>query len=396
MKIVIIGAGMAAVRLADRLTRERPELQITLVNGEGTLPYNRVLLSDVLATHARADEIRLHPVAWYEESGIEVRPGWARRIDLASKRVELVSGESIGYDRLVLATGSRPVMPDVTGALSGKVIGFRSLRDCDSISGRVSAGARVVVLGGGLLGLEAAAAIRTLGASVSVVHRGGWLMNRQLDEAAGRFLQQEICARGIDVRLGETMTMSAGDCVLGGRPVEADLIVAASGIVPNTDLAAASGLRIDRGICVDANFETSQPYIHAIGECCEYEGSGFGLLAPIWDQVDQLTKHLLTGRQFASFDSGPHAVRLKVSDLDVHVMGRQPAGADVIRFEDARHRQFRALAVDNGTFVGATLIGDLTHSQVLQQQLGGKVSHPRDLIELQFTGKFQAPLTEAA
>jgi nitrite reductase (NADH) large subunit len=357
-RVVIVGNGMAGARLADELAQTE-RFAVTVIGAEREPAYNRILLSAVLAGDTTAADIRL-----------ATRPGVARRlgtgvasIDHLAKRVHTADGERVAYDTLVLATGSRPIVLPIPGVQLPGVLSFRDLADVDAMLA-CPRGAKAVVIGGGLLGLEAAEGLRRRGLDVTVVHLMPWLMERQLDRRAGALLQEELALRGIRFELpAETAAIAGTERATGvvlkdGRVLPADLVVMAVGIRPDTALARAADLACGRGIVVDDQMRSSDPAIHAIGECAEHRGTCHGLVAPIWEQVAACVA-ALEGRRM-HFASGPTATSLKVSGVAVYSAGElaASAGAEEIVLEDGARGAYRKLVLRDGKLAGAVLFGD--------------------------------------
>ena len=358
-RLVIVGNGMAGARLGDELARVAPDrFAITVVGAERQAAYNRIMLSSVLAGDVAADQIRLP-----SHADVHQRLGeTVVSIDRTAKRLHTL-GDTIAYDTLVLATGSRPIALPIPGASLPNVLTFRDLADVDAMLA-APRGARAVVIGGGLLGLEAAEGLRRRGLDVTVVHLMAWLMERQLDRRAGALLQEELAARGIRFVLSaETAAILGRDRVTGvqlkdNRVLPADLVVMAVGIWPDTALARAAHLECGRGVVVDDAMRTSDPAIHAIGECCEHRGQCHGLVAPIWEQVTACALALVGER--ARFAPGPVATSLKVSDVAVYSAGELAAGAgaEEIVLDNGAHGAYRKLVLRDGKLAGAVLFGD--------------------------------------
>jgi nitrite reductase (NADH) large subunit len=350
---------MAGARLADELTRAGPDrFAVTVIGAERQAAYNRIMLSAVLAGDVAPEDIRLAAGA-----GVDRRLGeHVASIDRAARRV-LTHGDAVSYDTLVLATGSRPIVLPIPGAGLPNVLTFRDLADVDAMLA-MPRGAKAVVIGGGLLGLEAAEGLRRRGLDVTVVHLMGWLMERQLDQRAAALLQEELETRGIRVVLpAETAAIlgearATGVQLKDGRVLAADVVVMAVGIRPDTALARAAQLACGRGIVVDDGMRTSDPAIHAIGECSEHRGQCPGLVAPIWEQVSACVLALQGER--ACFMAGPVATSLKVSGVAVYSAGELAAGAgaEEIVLEDGVRGAYRKLVLRDGKLAGAVLFGD--------------------------------------
>lgn len=381
--LVIIGSGMAAARLVDALRRRGFGGSITLLGAERTLPYNRIMLSPLLAGEAEWQQLITRSAAWYEDNQIELRLGAAAvEVDREQKVVRCADGAELHYDALVFATGSRAALPPLPGIDLPGVKGFRNFDDVTALQHASSTGGDAVVLGGGLLGLEAAVALSARGMRVTLVHRSAQLMNRQLDAVAAAYLQAAIEKRGVVVRTGIAPARVLGTVsptaveLANGEQLAAELVVAATGIQPVTELAQQCGLAVQHGIVVDAEMRTSDSAIFAIGECNELNGETVGLVAPIWQQVDVLAANLCGEHQ--QFQQQAHVTMLKVSGIDVHVMGELEIDAQssidqtaislkesrVLTFQDRGLGIYKKLVLRNGKVVGALLFGDVADSQL--------------------------------
>src|SRR5690606_7980601 len=349
---------MAAARLVDALRKRGDRRSVVLLGDERTLPYNRIMLSPLLAGEADWQQLISRSAEWYENNNVELRLGAAVvAVDCAAKIVRCADAAAIHYDQLVFATGSRAALPPLPGIDLPGVMGFRNFDDVTALQHASARGGDAVVLGGGLLGLEAAVALAARGMRVTLVHRSPQLMNRQLDETAARYLQKIIAA---------------------------DLVVAATGIQPVTELAQAAGLSVQHGIVVDTAMRTRDAAIFAIGECNELNGETVGLVAPIWQQVDVLAANLCGEPK--EFQHQPYVTMLKVSGIDVHVMGELDAGAfvgadacanegvRVLTYQDRglgiykklvlRKRKVPESTKSATTVIGALLFGDVADSQL--------------------------------
>ncbi|MDO9468555.1 MAG: FAD-dependent oxidoreductase, partial [Thiobacillus sp.] len=302
MKLVMVGNGMAGVRTLEELLKLAPELyDITVFGAEPHPNYNRILLSPVLAGEQTVDDIILNPLDWYAENNITLHTGKkVVRIDRSVRCVETDDGTRADYDRLLLATGSNPFILPVPGADLPGVISFRDIADVDAMIRASSQYKHAVVIGGGLLGLEAANGLMKRGMDVTVVHIGPWLMERQLDEPAARLLQKSLEEKGMKFLLQkQTAELVRGESgrvaaiqFKDGDSVPADLVVMAVGIRPNTELAESSGLHCNRGIVVNDTMQTFDPRIYSIGECAAHRGIAYGLVAPLFEQAKVCANHL--------------------------------------------------------------------------------------------------------
>lgn len=367
-RLVIIGAGMASGRMLEHLFAEAPDaFDVTLFNAEPRGNYNRLMLSPVLAGDMSYGEIVTHDEAWYADHGVTCHFGeWVKGIDRDRKVVIWAQGE-VPYDQLVIATGSAPFILPLPGHDLEGVIAYRDVEDTDRMIGlgdRESA--RAVVIGGGLLGLEAAAGMATRGVEVTVIHRAGHLMNRQLDAPAADLLQKALEGRGIMVlcsadsqeiladELGHARALRLAD----GTDLPCDLVIMAVGIVPSVTLAREAGLEIGRGIIVNDQLATSDPSIFALGECVEHDGALFGLVAPLFDQAKVLAQTL---RDLpATYVNKDVSTKLKVTGCDLFSAGdfRDGEGRENITFSDPSAGVYKRLVIENDHLIGAVMYGD--------------------------------------
>ncbi|WP_171211079.1 nitrite reductase large subunit NirB [Ruegeria sp. HKCCA5426] len=364
-KLVVIGAGMASGRVLEHLTDAAPDaFDITLFNAEPRGNYNRIMLSPVLAGDQTYEEIVTHDDAWYAERGITCRFG--EKVVKIDRDLKVVEGEKghVPYDKLTFGTGSNPFMIPMPGHDLDGVIAYRDLEDTEQMMG-MGAGNKVVVIGGGLLGLEAAAGMAARGADVTVVHIMGHLMERQLDPAAGYLLKKSLEEKGITVLLNAKSTEIAGKdgkaralLLEDGTELPCDLLVMAVGIRPNTGLAQETGLAVGRGIHVDDQMITSDADIYAVGECVEHQGEVFGLVAPLYDQAKVLAQTLL-GEE-AAFKQRSLSTKLKVTGCDLFSAGDFAEGEsrEDIVFRDPARGVYKRLVLEGDKLVGAVMYGD--------------------------------------
>jgi nitrite reductase (NADH) large subunit len=363
--LVVIGNGMAAARLCDELSRRAlGRYAVAVVGAEPSLAYNRVLLSAALAGDVSPSEIELKPANWWRDRGITLRYGCpAVAVDAHAHEVSLADGSRLPFAKLVFATGSRPLRLDVPGIDLPGVITFRDLRDLAALTRLASAGKRVVVIGGGLLGLEAAYGLAKAGARVTVVHLMDRLMERQLDPDAAAMLKHAVEAKGIEVALEAKTARVIGQgrvrglALKDGRVLDADAIVLAIGIRPNAELArGAAG--INRGILVDDALATSAPDIHAIGECAEHRGVCYGLVEPAYEQASVLASRL-AGRD-TRYPGSVLATNLKVSGVNVFSAGDflGAAGTEEIVLRDPAFGTYKKFVIADGRLAGCVLFGD--------------------------------------
>ncbi|MGN9908977.1 FAD-dependent oxidoreductase [Phytohabitans sp. LJ34] len=365
-RVVVVGYGMAGHHLVEELRRRGVDAPVTVLAAERRPAYNRVMLSAVLAGTATADTVELPRV------DADLRLGMpAVRLDAAARRVWLADGTSLGYDHLVLATGSRPLLPPVPGlstvdgAPAEGILTFRTVDDCDGIA-RLSDHGPVAVLGGGLLGVEAARGLAGRGATVVLVHPAGHLMERQLDPGAGAVLADAVRAYGVQVRVGVGAAswtpgpVSGGTLKLtDGTSLECAGVVVTAGVAPEVDLARTGGLLVRRGVVVDDRLATSAPGVSAIGECAEHRGRCYGLVEPCWEQARVLADLISGAAPQARYTGTPQVVRLKARGIDVAVVGEVPdaAGVETVCVSDAGRGRYGVLAIRAERLVGALLVG---------------------------------------
>ena len=376
-RVVIVGHGMAGGRLVDELVSRGVCDGVAVVGAEPYGAYNRVLLSDVVAGRADVASLGLSDPEAIAATGVDVRLGThAVRLDRAARLVVLDDGAALPYDDVVLATGSRAVVPPLAGLQAGLpgVHSFRTLDDCREIVAAAANARRAVVLGGGLLGLEAARGLVRRGVHVTLLHAAPHLMERQLDPTAGAVLALQVHRLGLELRTGVTVTgVRAGtDGRLaavrfdGGDEVPADLLVLACGVRSETALAREAGLAVNRGVVVDDRLATSDPRVRAIGDCAEFDGVPGGLVAPAWEQA-RVVADLLSGRDPAARWRPGHAVtRLKAADLDVASAGETQTdlwasmaedGVEVVQLADPSRGRYVKAVVRGGVVTGAVCVG---------------------------------------
>jgi nitrite reductase (NADH) large subunit len=365
--LIVIGNGMAAARLVDELARRAlGRYAVAVIGEEPRLAYNRVLLSALLADEVGFDDIELRPARWWRDRGVTLRYGVrATAVDAAARNVTLAGGARLSFSKLVFATGSQPIKPDIPGMNLPGVLTFRDVDDVNAIAASKAAGTRVVVIGGGLLGLEAAYGLAKAGARVTLLHLMDRLMERQLDHRAALMLQRAVEARGIAVRLQAQTARIAGNGKVesvelrDGTTIAADAVVVAVGIRANAALARTAGLAVGRGIVVDDHLETNAAGVHAIGECAEHRGCCYGLVEPAYEQAQLLARRLAGER--ASYPGSVLATNLKVSGVNVFSAGDflgATAEAEEIVLSDPAAGVYKKLVVAQGRLVGAVLFGD--------------------------------------
>ena len=366
-QLVLVGNGMAGMRTLEELLAIAPErYQITVFGAEPHGNYNRILLSPVLAGEKTVDQIMINDLNWYAERGISLHAGRAvTRIDRARRQVIAVDGTVASYDRLLLATGSNPFMLPIPGNDLPGVIGFRDIKDVDTMLTAAKTGQHAVVIGGGLLGLEAANGLMKQGMHVTVVHVLDTLMERQLDPAAAGLLRVSLEERGLRFLMGANTAALLGDDQVravrfkDGLEISADLVVMAVGIRPNIELAQSAGIYCERGIVVNDTLQTYDPRVYAVGECVQHRGQCYGLVAPLWEQAKVCANHLAhygIGRYQGSVTS----TKLKVTGIDVFSAGEFGGGpgCDEIVLRDRARGVYKKLVVKDNRVKGAVMYGD--------------------------------------
>jgi nitrite reductase (NADH) large subunit len=390
-RLAVVGNGMAGMRTVEELLKLNGRFRITVFGAEPHTNYNRIMLSSVLAGEKSLDEIVINPREWYEDHGIELITGDAvTALDPITRTVTSASGRAVAYDKLLLATGSKPLAPPIPGLDLPGVCAFRDIADVEKMIAASHAHRRAVVIGGGLLGLEAAWGLKKRGMSVALVHLMPTLMERQLDAAAGQLLQRDLDHRGIAFFTnGQTEEIygngrAEGVRLADGRDVPADLVVLAIGIRPNIDLAKRAGLEVNRGIVVTDDMRTSDPDVFAVGECVEHRGQVFGLVAPLWDQARACAAQI-AGDRTVLFASRAPATSLKITGIDVYSAGALMAADesdDEITLRDDRRGLYKKIVIRGDKLVGAVLYGDVADGPwyLKLMQSAADVSGMRELL----------------
>jgi len=365
--LVIVGNGMAAARLVDELAKVAlGRYAIAVIGEEPRLAYNRVLLSSVLAGETTSQDIELRPASWWSERGVTLKYGCrATAIDVGRRELKVAGGERIPFSKLVLTTGSSALRLNVPGADIAGVHTFRDSRDVDLLLALASRKQRVVVVGGGLLGLEAAYGLAKAGSPVTLIHLMDRLMERQLDAPAAALLKSLVERKGIEILLGANTARIVGETrvegveLADGRRIDAEAVIFAAGIRPNTALAMEAGIAVNRGIVVDDHLQTDAADIFAIGECAEHRGICYGLVEPAYEQGRVLARYL-SGRE-ASYAGSTVATNLKVSGVSVFSAGdfMGGEGSEAIVLTDINRGTYKKLVITNGRLIGAVLIGDV-------------------------------------
>jgi nitrite reductase (NADH) large subunit len=417
-RLVVVGNGMAGARAVEEiLSRGGDQLFSILIFGDEPYGnYNRILLSNVLAGSESTHEIFLNPPEWYVENDIALKAGVrVVRIDRFAKLVYADDGTVARYDKLILATGSRSFFPPLDGmweddkALTRGVFGFRTLDDCIAMADHVREHRRAVVIGGGLLGLEAARGLQTQGLQVHVVQAGEILMNQQLDDNAGRILRQQVEALGIHVHTGARTTAilreeetgkATGVAFADGSTIDCDMVVVTAGIRPNAGVGTVSGLTVERAIVVDDQMRSvDDDDIYAVGECAQHRGEVYGLVAPLWEQAVVLAEHITGTNPDAAYHGSRLATKLKVAGVAVATMGlKQPERDDdeFVQFSEPRQGVYKTAIIRDGRLVGATLLGDVSKVAFLMQAFDRGAPLPDQRVELLFDMGTPSPAVGAA
>lgn len=392
-RLVVVGNGMAGIRTLEELLKLAPGMyDITVFGAEPYPNYNRILLSPVLAGEQDFDDIVLNPLSWYADNGIALHLGkQVTRIDRARRRVLAADGTEAAYDRLLLATGSLPFILPIPGKDLKGVIGYRDIDDTRTMIEAAKVKRRAVVIGGGLLGLEAANGLMLRGMEVTVVHLAGWLLERQLDPVAGAMLQASLEARGLQFRL-DTSTSAivgneAGEVAAvrfsNGDEIPADLVVMAAGIRPNTALAQEAGIHCNRGIVVNDSLQTYDPRVYAVGECASHRGVAYGLVAPLFEQARVCANHLATFG-IGIYRGSTVSTKLKVTGIDLFSAGDFMGGdsAEEIVLSDPGAGLYRKLVIRGDRLVGACLYGDTSDGAWYFKQIkdGTAIGERRDTL----------------
>jgi nitrite reductase (NADH) large subunit len=369
-KLVVVGNGMAGMRTVEELLKIAPDMYDSTVFGDEPYPnYNRIMLSPVLANEQTIDDIILNSREWYAEHNITLHTSArVNKIDRKARTVTAENGLTVEYDRLLLATGSKPFILPIAGADLQGVLGYRDIKDTNDMIAAAKVYKHAVVIGGGLLGLEAANGLKVQGMDVTVVHKNEWLLERQLDKTAGKMLQKSLETRGLQFLLQkdtEQLIGKDGRVVAvrfkDGQEVPADLVVMAVGIRPNYALAESAGIYCNRGIVVSDTMQTYDPRIYAVGECVNHRGIAYGLVAPLFEMAKVCATHL------ANFGIGVYkgsvtSTKLKVTGIDLFSAGdfMDSDDAEEILLHDAVGGVYKKLVIKDDTIIGAVLYGDTT------------------------------------
>ncbi|WP_444947967.1 nitrite reductase large subunit NirB [Micromonospora ureilytica] len=402
-RLVVVGNGMAGARTVEEILERGggDQFAITMFGEEPYGNYNRILLSNVLSGVDDEAGIFLNDMSWYAENGITLHAGTrVTRIDRFARRIYADDGTETPYDKLIIATGSRAFVPPIPGlhrpgrGYHQGVFAFRTIDDTRNMIRYAREHERAVVIGGGLLGLEAARGLQNHLAHVTLVHAAGHLMNAQLDAQAGAILRRSIERLGIEVVLGAHTTEVLGKHALtgvklkDGRTIACDVVVVAAGIRANAEMAATSGLPVERGIVVDDQMRVQDEVdIYSVGECAQHRGETYGLVAPLWEQARVLADHITGTNPNAAYHGSRLATKLKVAGVDVASMGLKEAERDddeTIVFAEPRKGVYKSIVIRDDRLVGATLLGDVQKVAFLMQAFDRGLALPKERVEMLF------------
>ncbi|MDQ6798426.1 MAG: nitrite reductase large subunit NirB [Actinomycetota bacterium] len=401
---------MAGARTVEEILQRggRGLFDITMFGDEPYGNYNRILLSNVLAGSEDTKEIFLNPLAWYADNEITLHSGTrVTEIDRWAKKVFAADGSAVGYDKLIVATGSRPFFPPIEGitshdgSMKAGVFGFRTIDDCNEMTSYAEGHRRVAVIGGGLLGLEAARGMLNRGLEVHVVHQSAHLMNQQLDDQGAAVLRTTVEKLGLHLHMGKATAAVLGhDAVSGltfadGSSLDCDMVIVACGIRPNSELAAHGGLTVERAIVVDDQMRSIDDQdIYAVGECAQHRGQVYGLVAPLWEQAKVLADHVTAGNVDAAYRGSKLATKLKVMGVELAVMGVKAAEHDddeFLQFSEPSRGVYKTIVVRDGKLIGAALLGDLSKVSFLTQAYDRGTPLPQERLSLMFDLGTPAP-----
>ncbi|MBI3212396.1 MAG: NAD(P)/FAD-dependent oxidoreductase [Mycobacterium sp.] len=403
-RLVVVGNGMAGIRAIEEILARggSEQFEITVFGDEPYGNYNRILLSNVLAGSDDPAEIYLNALDWYADNAIDLRAGVrVVRLDTFAHLVHADDGSTVRYDKLILATGSRSFFPPMTGlwaddkTLADGVFGFRTLDDTAAMIAEADHRSKAVVIGGGLLGLEAARGLQNRGLTVDVVHAGATLMNAQLDELAGAILRKSVESLGIGVHVSARTTevfvtdgRLTGLGFADGSRLDCDMLVIAAGIRPNVGLAQRAGLTVERAIVTDDRMRSiDDDDVYVVGECAQHRGQVYGLVAPLWEQAKVLADNITGADTAAAYHGSKVATKLKVAGVDVAAMGiKAPEHADdeFVQYSEPRHGVYKTIVIRDGKLVGATLVGDVSKVSFLTQAFDTGLPLPDERVALMF------------
>lgn len=367
-KLVLVGNGMAGMRTIEELLKLEPEkFSITVFGEEPYGNYNRIMLSPILANEKTLNQIMLHDDAWYSKHGIDFKKGQKiTSINRKDKVVIAEDGTVASYDKLILATGSSSFILPIPGSEKSGVVGFRDVKDVDTMINASKKHKNAVVIGGGLLGLEAANGLMKRGMNVTVVHIMDTLMERQLDTSAAAMLQKNLEDKGLKFLMGSSTSEILGDKQItglrfkDGSVIDTDLLVMAVGIKPNVSLGQEAGLGCERAILVNDNLQSQDPNIYVVGECAQHRGIAYGLVAPLFHQAT-VAAHHLAGLETEAYEGTVTSTMLKVTGIDLFSAGEINAkeSSNELIYRDLENQTYKKLIISDDTLVGAVLYGDV-------------------------------------
>jgi nitrite reductase (NADH) large subunit len=394
-RLVVIGNGMAGMRTIEELLAATPDqYAITVFGAEPYGNYNRIMLSAILSGDKALEDIVINDRQWYIDHGICLHAGENKavvQIDRKNRTVIARDGSQASYDRLLIATGSKAIIPDVPGKDLQGVISFREIVDVNKMLDYASRAKKAVVLGGGLLGLEAANGLALRGMEVTVIHNHKVLLNRQLDQEAATLLQTELERRGLKFKMAVKLQQLLGDTNGHVRAVsfaddsqlDCDLFITAIGVTPNMTLAQQSGLYCERGIVVNDTLQTYDPCVYAVGECIQHRGQTFGLVAPLFEQAKVCANHL-SEHGVAEYITLPTATKLKVTGINLFSVGdfQGDADSESLYFKDPALGIYKKLVIKANKLIGAVLYGDTADGAWYQELLekAETIAHIRDAL----------------
>ncbi|MBL6987460.1 MAG: NAD(P)/FAD-dependent oxidoreductase [Methylobacter sp.] len=405
--LVVIGNGMAGMRTVEELLTATPnKYDITVFGAEPYGNYNRIMLSSVLCGEKTIEDIVINNRQWYIDNGITLYAGEDKavaRIDRKNKKVYAQDGTVAAYDRLLIATGSKAVIPEISGNNLDGVISFRDIVDVNKMLAYSRSHNKAVVLGGGLLGLEAANGLVSRGMDVTVIHNHDVLLNRQMDKPAAKLLQTELEQRGLKFKMAAKLKQLSGDeqghitavSFEDGSQLECDLFIMAIGVRPNIALAQEAGIYCERGIVVNDTLQSYDPSIYAVGECIQHRGATFGLVAPLFEQAKVCANHL-SAHGAAEYITLPTATKLKVTGINLFSIGdfQGDVNCESIHFTDPALGIYKKLVIKANKLIGAVLYGDTVDGSWYQELLE-KEDNISDIRDVLIFGKAYAEYSSA-
>src|SRR5262245_7925917 len=402
-RLVVVGNGMAGARAVEEIISRggSSQFDITMFGDEPYGNYNRILLSNILSGAQDMSEIFINPLEWYQENGVALHAGArVNEIDRVARIVVSENGIRERYDRLLIATGSRSFVPPMTGVngpdgkMRSGVFGFRSIDDCRGIVAQAQKSRRAAVIGGGLLGLEAARGLINHGCEVHAIHLAGHLMEMQLDAIGGALLKASMEAMGVKVHLKKLTTEIVGNgkvtglAFKDGSMLDCDMVIIAAGIKPNAEIGLRCGLTVERAIVVDNHMRSvDDPDVYVVGECAQHRGRVYGLVAPLWEQAKVLADHITGRAPDAAYHGSKLATKLKVMGVELASMGiTEPAEErdEIVQFTEPKKGTYKKLIVRDGRLVGGILMGDISKAAYLMQCFDRDAPLPEERLSLLF------------